>query len=215
MARRSSTVGGSHVRPDDDRELSLNLGRPPSEPSERPTATCDELTRLSATRGFGALLTLLSNGRVVFTMGKPKKSRSEAILTSDPSATQASAPYQTRRTPARPSHSTGGLEELQAGTASNAVFRLTEKNPSNVRRLPIHRSAPKVAPSTTIPRSPPYACRLYRFRCGNTRSVPEQTRSVRGGPSWNVLKRDQRVIGLWDSDGIRLEFHRGLDCSSR
>jgi hypothetical protein len=35
--------------------------------------------------------------------------------------------------------------------------------------------------------------------------VPEQTRSVVGVPAWNVLKGDQRVIGLWNSDGIGLE----------
>ena len=51
--------------------------------------------------------------------------------------------------------------------------------------------------------------RYARIRGGSTRSVPEQTRSVGGVPAWNVLKRDQRVIGFWDSDGIRTRSRSG------
>ena len=54
--------------------------------------------------------------------------------------------------------------------------------------------------------------RYARIRGGSTRSVPEQTRSVGGVPAWNVLKGDQRVIGLWDSDGIGT---RGLRACGR
>ena len=49
--------------------------------------------------------------------------------------------------------------------------------------------------------------RYARIRGGSTRSVPEQTRSVGGVPAWNVLKRDQRVIGFWDSGW---DWARGL-----
>ena len=47
--------------------------------------------------------------------------------------------------------------------------------------------------------------RYAPIRGGSTRSVPLTSRSVGGVPARNVLKRDQRVIGSWDRDGIGLE----------
>src|SRR6476646_2878743 len=47
--------------------------------------------------------------------------------------------------------------------------------------------------------------RHARIRGESTRSVPGSNKMVCGVPVPDVLECDQRMIGLWDSDGIGLE----------
>jgi hypothetical protein len=92
-----------------------------------------------------------------------------------PWATRAWSPFQTQTIPARllTPHARPG-EVALAGMVSSAVLRLTEKNPSKVRRSATDTSAPRVAPSMTIPLSASYTSRLYLFEeyTSNVSSVP-------------------------------------------